>query len=402
MQLRRAAVFALTTALAVAVLPAIATPTVADTVGAWIASLQFRAAAGAAPASDGAIRVHHDPGAYVAPFVGPSYFAVVPYYANEAVAGLLRSGHPARLEIAERWISWYLKHTLTVDTGSHPRGAILDHWYLADGSAETVCPPTYHLAPDPTPYCAHADADDATAGTFLATVGAYAATGGMRAARTLLPVKRDLETVADVMLALQDPEDGLMWALRLWPFKYLMDNSEVVEGLDAIATLEEGWGDAAATARYRRAAARARAGIASLIDPTTGLYGYAKDVLGGITPANLAHFYPDSVALVWPLLRGVTPAGGSVAQAQIAALDDAWDGAPGADWTTRALGPIGEMYPAVGHAALRAGRGTRSAAHAGFVVGCAVENGFPWPFTVGDAGWLLRTLSEITPAAPHC
>lgn len=158
------------------------------------------------------------------------------------------------------------------------------------------------------------------------------------------------------------------------------------------------FGDRAAARRYTAAAERVRDGIfRSLFDEGTGLYHVAKHV-GGVDEANLDVWYPGTVPIAWPHLFGVTAGDSDIAQAQMAALNESWDGSPNPDWTTNVVDPSGFLWPSIGYAALLTGDCDRARRHANFVKELKFPNehdpvGFAWPFTVGDGGWLLRTLS---------
>jgi hypothetical protein len=217
-------------------------------------------------------------------------------------------------------------------------------------------------------------------------------------------IKRKLETIAGVIRRLQRA-DGLTWARDDYHVKYLMDNSEVYRGLRAMARLEaQVFGDRKAARRYAVAARRVRHGIfQSLFDESTGLYYVAKFEGGNTQPANLNQWYPGTVAIAWPHLFGVTAGDSDIAQAQMAALNDSWDGDSNPDWTTTIVDSSQFLWPSVGYAALLAGDCERARRHANFVKGSKFPNeddptGFAWPFVVDDGGWLLRTLSRRAPA----
>jgi hypothetical protein len=77
----------------------------------------------------------------------------------------------------------------------------------------------------------------------------------------------------------------------------------------------------------------------------------------------------------------------------MASLNESWDGAPKPDWTTSVVDPGGFLWPSIGHAALLAGYTARAQAHADLVKSEKFP-AFPYPFTVDDGGFLLRTLSH--------
>ena len=348
----------------------------------WIKSLQYT---GEGLPSFGAVKIHHTPG-HIAPDQA-AYFRVVPYNSNLGLLGLLRTPGVGGRLITERWIDWYLSH---LDLVGVPPGVVYDHWYLADGTGETTCPPG--IAPA---LCDYDDASDSYAATFLGVVWAYYQAGGSAAFLSAAGNKQKFETIAEVILALQQP-DGLTWARDDWHVKYLMDNSEVFWGLWSMARLEaEVFGDPAAAQRYQDAAEQVRNGIFdSLYNPGTSLYRVAKHADGTYVEADLNVWYPGTVALVWPHLLGVTEGDAPMAQAQMDALNESWDGSPNDDWTSQVVDPTGFLWPSIGQAALLAGDGDRAAAHAAFVRGLTFPT-FDGLFTVDDGGWLLMTLIAV-------
>ena len=126
-----------------------------QTVADWLIDQQYT---DSAHPGYGAIKIHHDPG-HIDTVAAQSYWHVVPYFSNLAVAGLLQSPVSDKLHVAEHWIDWYLDH---LDPSSTPSGVVLDHWYLSDGSGETTCPTGIDSL-----LCDYDDASDSYAATFL-------------------------------------------------------------------------------------------------------------------------------------------------------------------------------------------------------------------------------------------
>ncbi len=380
----------------------------------WIVAQQWRGED--AGDAEGAVRIHHSFGHRfppAVPGVGLEYYQVVPYNANLGVAGLLHSEHPERLRVAEDWMAWYLDHlydpivafdpppaATSIIELPPPPGAILDHWYLADGSGETTCPPGI----DPR-YCNHRDADDSNAATLLGLAWTFVQKGGDPDVLRQPGWRQGLEKVAGVMLHLQDA-DGLTWARSDYLAKFTMDNSEVQWGLDAMASLlEHVYGDPGAAAPYTAATEAVRSALPQLIDPDTGLYGWAKEYNGEINPADLDDWYPGTVAAAWPHLFGAEPADGPRAAAQMTAVNT-WDGTGKPDWVTDTANiDEGFLWPSIGLAARLAGDDARADAHAAYVrcqrfaPDMTPGERFAWPWTVDDAGWWLRTTEGMEEAS---
>lgn len=359
-----------------------------ETVANWIKSLQYTNTS--YTDSLGAIKIHHSPG-----FIGSDgnyYFRVVPYNSNLAVLGLLQTSVDGKLGVVKSWMEWYLSH---VDLNSSPPGLVYDHWYLADGTGESTCPPGIDLN-----LCEHDDASDSYAATFLGVARAYYEEGGDTAFMNTAGNKEKFETIAGVILGLQDV-DGLTWAKDNFHIKYLMDNSEVYWGLNAMALLEEMvFGDTVAAQIYINAAELVLDGIdTELFNQGTGLYRVAKLENGTFEEANLNNWYPGTVAIVWPLL--FIDASSARAQTQMSALNNSWDGLLNPDWATNITDPNGFTWDSIGYAALLTGYQELSLNHVEFVKNLkfpTAENpvGFDWPFSVNDAGWLLSTLSSFS------
>ena len=399
-------------------------PTDIDDLFDWITSLQYT---DPSLPSYGAIKVHHTSGHVVSP--DSSFFQVQPYFANLGVVGLLKAevetvSHEAALAVAERWINWYLKHRRPYENNSsHSPGMVLDHWYLEDGTGETTAP--RYCEPPPNPHnpladCDHDDATDSYAATFLGLVWTYYQEGGNTQFLTDPGKKAKFETIGEVILELQQA-DGLMWAKHDHPVKNLMDNSEVFWGLQSMANLErEVFGDPVAALHYEMVAEDVRQGIErDFFDEASGLYRrWAKDAEGefseadfNFNPANPKpppSWYADTVALVWPYLFGVINPSSDRAVMQMKVLHNTWNGSIWGnehieymmpDWT-RNLQPAGDPWTSIGYAALLVGAEEQALTHAQLVKSEKLPPNaiFPWPFTVNDAGWLLRTLSSASEA----
>jgi len=343
------------------------------TIADWIKSLQYN---DSNLMSYGAIKIHHGPGLFGSD--GNSYFRIVPYFSNRAAVGLLRAPVAGKIEVAERWMDWYLRHLNT--DGTLP-GVVYDHWYLEDGTGETACPPGINPA-----LCGHDDASDSYAATFLGAAWTYYEEGGGPEFLNAPGNKEKFETIAGVILALQQA-DGLTWAKDTYHVKYLMDNSEVYWGLKSMARLEEKvFSNPTMAQVYDIAAEQIRNGIENeLFNPGTGLYRVAKFEDGTYKEANLSEWYPGTVALAWPHLFGIIEGTSSRAKAQMAALNDNWDGSPNPDWTSNIVDPDGLLWPSIGHAALLIGDCNRARSHLDFVKNEKFPH-FDHPFTAGDGG----------------
>ena len=365
-------------------------PTDIQTVAAWMIDLQYT---DPNLPSNGGFKKHHDPG------LAGGYFDVNPYFSNLGLVGMLQAPVEGKLEAAERWIDWYLDH---LNMNSTPPGVVYDHWYLADGTGETTAPPGCGTNEPGIPDCNWDDASDSYAATFLGATWVYYEAGG-RADFLKEPGKKEkFETIAEVILALQDV-DGLVWAKDGYRVKYVMDNSEVFWGLKSMANLEAFVFDDPNKAQiYEAAAEKVRNAIETeLFNQNTQLYRGAKFENGTFQEVDLDVWYSDTVvgtvALVWPHLFGVERGNSTRAQTQMAALNNSWDGSPNPDWTGNIVDPDGFPWPAIGYASLLIGGNSQARAHATFVKQQKLAD-FGYPLTVFDAGFFLRTLSPTANA----
>jgi len=354
-----------------------------DVVANWIRQLQYT---NPTYASYGAIKIHHTPG-HIDPY-GNAYYLVSPYNSHLAVLGLLDSEVEGSLQVAEKWISWYLGH---LNMNGVPKGIVFDHWYREDGSGETTAP----AGIDPY-YADFDDASDSYAALLLAVAYKYYEKGGSVAFLTSYGTKEKLEIVANVVLSLQDPSDGLTWGKASWPVKYIMDNCEVYLGLKSMEKLERDvYGDRKASNVYKNAAKRVKSGIQNeLYNDAVSLYRSAKFIDGTYAEADLNVWYPGTTHLAWPHLFEVIEPQELTAQIQMSELNNSWDGDPNPDWTRSVVDENGFTWPSIGYAALLAGDSPRVQAHAALIVYMKFTD-FPYPFTVDEAGWLLRTLFLI-------
>ena len=345
-----------------------------EPLAAWIGALQV----GEGPAA-GAILLHPDPAFWLD---GVGYRHVVPYFSTLAVTAWLDAAPSAEaLAAAEGWMAWSL-----ANRGAH--GVPAEVWVGTDG-AVTTCPARLPTRPA-VDRCDHVDATDSAAATLLDLARAYAEAGGD--GRRLEAWRDGLRQQGAVLAALQDA-DGLTWARGDYRVKFLMDNAETVRGFRALADLERRWGAAAAARGAEASADRAAAGLAGLRDARTGLYAWARHADGRDDSPRLDRWYADAVAQVWPLLFGAAPA--DHARGGYRALDAAYDGTTRPDWTA-GVDASGFEWPAVGLAAALAGDRTRARAHVEAVWRRRVRpdagRPFAGPFTVADAGWLLRAV----------
>jgi hypothetical protein len=325
----------------------------------WILSAQI---------PDGAIGVWPDT---------PTIRLVSPYLANAAAIGLARAtevtGNPTYADHAWSYLRWY-------SSVEEPGTGYVTDYNVIDG-----------ITPVST---GHFDSTDAYAGTFLAAAwDTYTATGDKAALRSISKgIAGALHAIATTQQA-----DGLTWATPTWQVAYLMDNAQAYGGLVAAGRLESALGN-----RYLagRAYARAKAmyhGIASLWDPSTGAYDWARQANGWQHPTDWRNIYPDSMEQIAAVEWGAVPAGR--ARALVSTFESRHPNWASPDAKAEFLAGASEIrqqvgyWPMVGVAYDVAGE--RAAATSGVteILSTAARVDYAWPFTTGNAGDTIMVLS---------
>jgi hypothetical protein len=304
---------------------------------------------------DGAIATHLDHG------------AVWPYLANFAAIGLVeatrQTGERRYLEAAWRWLAWYQAH-------QDARGFVTD--YRRSGGAMVST--------------GDMDSTDAYAGTFLLAAWAALRVSGDPA--RLLTLRPGINGALRAIEATQD-RDGLTWAKPGWHVKYLMDQAETYAGLRAASELADAAGDGALAARAADDARRLRAGVATLWDPSTGAYDWAKHASGARQRTNWRLLYPDALQQIWAVAFGlVDPARSASLVARFDAAQPRWDRPASTALYDKGQRAVGYWAP-VGWAFARAGRPERAHSAAGRIRAAAAAADRRWPFTPSDAAQLI-------------
>jgi hypothetical protein len=353
----------------------------------WLAGLQFT---NPRLPSFGAIRVHHTTAAVGAD--GRNYFRVSPYIGNLAALGFLRSHRPEALPIVERWIDWWFAH---LNAESAPDGVPFEHFYLQDGSGETVC-----VKPGDPHLCRYNDATDSAAATFFALLLEYQQAGGHVKPEQLSSRSEKIDKLGKTLLALQNP-DGLFWAKTSYRAKYLEDNCEVYAGLIAMGRLATTvFRDPARAALAAAAAKRLRTGIeTTLFDTRQGRFLIAKFEDNTVKAPDLSVWYPDVQAQFWPLLWGVSAPSDANGQAAMAILTNIWNGREHPDWAAHPERVnAGWISTDVAYASTLAGDRRRIPEYLRAVKRLKItrHDRFAWPFTAADAGWLLAIVGTRT------
>ncbi|MCC3376576.1 hypothetical protein [Cohnella sp. REN36] len=239
----------------------------------WISSLPF---------ASGAIPTYSDP---ISNY-GDKY-KVVPYFTHFGLLGLLEK--PENSQTVRNYMDWYFAHLNRSATSTTPAGSVYDYVVETDKITET---PTGDF-----------DSTDSYASTFLDVVRKYVEVTGDAAYAQ--QHKSDILLIADAMLSTQQA-DGLTWAKPSYPVKYLMDNTEVYLGLEAIEWLSGNvFGDEAAVASYRQRKEDVYDAIQGLWSDTRQTYAYAKMNDGSLLYPDWNSFYADATSQLFPIWTGI-------------------------------------------------------------------------------------------------
>lgn len=203
---------------------------------------------------------------------------IVPYFANHAAWGLVP--YKKYNKEIRAYLDWYFARLNRPDRFGRI-GTVYDY-EIRNG--QEVSTNDY-------------DSADAYAGTFLTLVRAWYESDPATTRAYLASHRADLETIAIVIISLQQP-DGLTWAKDNYRVKYLLDNAEAYAGLRDLAAIGPAIGIAPQLVdHFKKSAAAIQDGInrhlwdAARGHYMVGLHEDRKPIL-----ANLAVWYPDAIA----------------------------------------------------------------------------------------------------------
>src|SRR5579859_375874 len=310
----------------------------------------------------------------------PGYGQILPYLANYAALGLARAaselGDRADADAAWHWLAWYQAH-------QDAAGFVTD--YEVSGGTETSTG-TY-------------DSTDAYAGTFL-TAAAAAWQADPDQAR-LKSLARGI-TQAVAAIAATQTADGLTWASPSYHVKLLMDNAEAYGGLRSVVTLATALGEPALASRATRDARRIAAGVASLWNPHSSGFNWAKAADGTSSAPSWTVLYPDAMESVWTIAYGLAdPAQAASIVSHLERMQPRWNepdqSAPFDLDGVVSEKPIG-YWPEAGWALTATGQKNQALNAAATINAAARQRS--WPFTTADAGGLIALQSGWPATAP--
>jgi hypothetical protein len=205
--------------------------------------------------------------------LGPERRQINPYFTNLALVPLVRLGAH---EPVKQHVYWYLQHV-------NERGYVND--YRLENGRETDT--------------GTADSEDSYHATLFSLLAEMLRHSGET--DWLLPHRDTLAAIFRALIHLQQ-KDGLTWAKESYRVKYLMDNCEVLRGLEDAAFLFAQLGDSGTAAEARLRMEACLGGIGSMFSPVRGTYA----VFDSHHP-TWRKWYPDVTSQAFPIIYGVAP-----------------------------------------------------------------------------------------------
>jgi hypothetical protein len=290
-----------------------------------------------------------------------------PYFANLAAIGMLK-GDQTKTPQAKAWIAWYINHFNWPDYyGVY--GTVYN--YTVHGTAETST--------------RDYDSADSYAATFLSLTWTLWKTGNPGAQAFIRSIgEYDFNVVGNVITNLQQ-SSGLVYAKPNYPIEFTIDNSEDYRGLMDLADLMvAAWGDTNGSNWYIAHARELQNGIQNVLyDSLLKLYYPSAGAAG----PNLATWYPDSVAQLFPITNEVIAASSGQAETIYSIFNGAWPGWDKLSFHSKDLFP----WAVVSYAAVLMGDTSRANTFIATIENQYQDVRFPWPWYCAEAGWYIRT-----------
>jgi hypothetical protein len=312
----------------------------------------------------------------------PGYGRILPYLASYAALGLARAASElhdqADAAAAWRWLTWYQDH-------QDAAGFVTD--YEVAGGTETSTQ-AY-------------DSTDAYAGMFLAAAG-----GAGQAAPAQARLKSLARGITQAVAAIEATQtaDGLTWAKPGYREKLLMDNAEAYGGLRSAVTLATALGKPALATRATMDAHRVAAGVASLWNPHSGGFNWARASNGTSSAPSWTVLYPDAMENVWAIAYGLAaPAQAASILSHLERMQPRW-AEPDQSGLIDTGGVVSQQpvgyWPEAGWALTLTSQKNQALHAAATISAGAAARQRTWPFTTGDAGGLIALQSGWPATAP--
>lgn len=291
-----------------------------------------------------------------------------PYMSNIAAIALTKDG--ARLAQVRGWMKWVIAHLNYSDKWGMS-GTIYDWSIDASGHEAST---------------GDADSTDSYAATFLTLAWNLWKSGDATSQAYLKSISYQLDLIGGV-LAQTMQGDGLTWAKPDYLIKYTMDNCEVYRGLKDAASLFNAMGNTTKGSYYATLASQNLNGINGLWMSSKGEWAVYKDWYGHDIGPNMATWYADATAQLFPVLEQVIPASDSRAKTAYAKFNAAWPGWPSLSFQSQ------DQFPwcLVGAAAALMGDSTRANQYLNKITTKYVNPGFVWTMFNAEGGWYMRT-----------
>ena len=198
---------------------------------------------------------------------------IIPYFSNFAAMALLAGNQLEDVERVRRWLDWYVSH-------QEENGIIYDYFGTrASYSSKGTC-----------------DSTDSYASTFIMTLWRY-----QQASQAPLEPKF-IEAAALALQAIEEvvQSDGLTIAKPDYAIKYLMDNTEVYQGLVEGELLFKSAGRDKEAACARRMAKRIAKSFSIFWSKEESCFAYGAD-MNGVLLSGFSKPYPHGLAQLFAL-----------------------------------------------------------------------------------------------------
>ena len=296
-------------------------------------------------------------------FDGAQYYSVNPYFANIAVMGMLTNPNPGTFSMARAWIGWYFTHLNTKDV--YGLGGT-----IYDGLVDPATNNEYTTG--------SYQSSSAYAATFLTMLKIYVKQSGDNS--YIYNNRAAIESVAGAMLSTLQA-NNLSFVSPKNQQELLMDNCEVLSGLDAMAYLESDvFSDNHKTHFYKQQSANVQKAIN---------YGYWNSGnqnfdKGLRQAASWSVFYPDCVAQMYPIIFGAINPSSAQAKGLYQQLNLSFP-----NWSYLAVSDQFYCSVVANVAAELSDRGNVDA-YLTAVRNQYIDNAHPWPWTCATAGMTVR------------
>ncbi len=291
----------------------------------------------------------------------------------------------------------YLTPELILATSPPGAGIVDVTVQVPAGPVSAVAPSDlygYGISPTgPFPQAVAYDSQDSWAATFLTLLAAWVQADPADAVPFLRQPMIEAETQEVAAAAIGHmASNRLTQATAVYPAQYTEDNVEVVQGLGAFAWIQQSITLQPTAPFWAAVASMVEGAVNSQLWGACGAGTYCVNA-GDPPYAALPPCYPD----IWPVVTGTSSAAqtATVVQAANNGVCPAWIGSPLA--ATGSTAPMALASALVGQNGAAFPTGSLAAAlWLSATESGTVAAGRPWPWTVEDAGFLIRTANLLS------